>query len=222
MKKYEHVVAYRIPYSIRRMGLWISHPGFEKNLKKQLNDCETVLDLGCGPSSPIRPFSKRFYSVGVDAFSNYIKISKKHRIHNSYQLMNIMDIDKKFKPKSFDGVILIDVLEHLDKESGKIILKKAERIAKKKIIISTPNGFAAQSLYDKNPLQLHRSGWTPQELKNRGYCVNGLLGLKWMRGEYGTIRCKPWVFWILVSFVSEFYVWNRPEKARQLFCVKNI
>ncbi len=62
-----------------------------------------------------------------------------------------------------DAVICIDVLEHLTKKEGLEFIKKMEKWAKKKIIIFT-NGYVPQDV-DKNPLQIHKSGWSYNEFK---------------------------------------------------------
>lgn len=44
-----------------------------------------------------------------------------------------------FKDKSFDTLIAVEIIEHLDKKYNQLILKELKRVAKKKIIITTPN-----------------------------------------------------------------------------------
>jgi len=199
-------------------------------LKRELKDCDSVLDLGCGPDSPIKYCGVK-YGVGVDAFRLYIEDSKKKKIHNKYILEDISRVD--FKPKSFDAVIMIDVLEHLEKEQGKKLLEKAEKWARKKIIISTPNGFIGQPSVDKNLYQEHKSGWTIRELSSIGFKCRGLAGLKFLRkpknesdsmGEDLTVslRFKPKIFWFVVATLSQIFTYFIPYLAFELFCVKKI
>jgi hypothetical protein len=56
-----------------------------------------------------------------------------------------------------------------------------ENVAKKKIIIFTPNGFLRQDEYDGDKLQIHKSGWTVDEFKKLGYEVKGINGWKPLR-----------------------------------------
>lgn len=149
-------------------------------LKRELKDCYSVLDLGCGPDSPIK-YCNVPYSVGVDAFEPYIKAGKEKKIHTEYILANISDLN--FKPNSFDGVVLIEVLEHLTKEQGKVLLEKVEAWAKKKVIISCPNGYLPQSSMSENPFQSHRSGWEVKEMRCCGYKAYGMAGWKFLRKE---------------------------------------
>ena len=48
-------------------------------LKQELKDCESVLDLGCGPNSPLQYCSNVQHSVGVEAFQPYLEESKKNK-----------------------------------------------------------------------------------------------------------------------------------------------
>ncbi len=199
-------------------------------LQRELKDCETVLDLGCGPSSPLQHCSWIKYSVGVEIFKPYLEQSKKARIHSEYLNKNIEDLN--FKDNSFDAVIMIDVLEHLDKKTGLEILKKAERWAKRKVIINTPNGFIGQPAIDKNPYQKHRSGWTHQEMMRLGFKCHGLAGLKFLRkdkeegADMGdnltvSIRFKPRFFWFIIATFSQIFTYYFPRLAFELFCKKS-
>ena len=136
--------------------------------------------------------------------------------------MDIMDIGKKFKENSFDCVLASDIIEHLPKEQGLELLDIMEKIAKKKVIIMTPNGFLQQGEYDNNPFQIHKAGYTAKEFREKGYKVIGISGLKSLRGEFAIIKYKPKLFWLLISDLTQLFVKNKPEKAFQLLCMKTI
>lgn len=198
-------------------------------LKRELRDFDSVLDLGCGADSPIK-YCEVKYNVGVDAFKPYIKESKKKKIHNKYILKDITKV--KFKPKSFNAVIMIDVLEHLEKNKGSELLKKAEKWAKKKVVVSTPNGFLPQRTIDKNPFQSHRSGWEVKELEKLGYKAYGMAGWKFLRREnisekvnqegdiFATIRFRPKVLWLIISELTQAITYYFPKLAFEIFLVK--
>ena len=200
-------------------------------LQQALRDCASVLDLGCGPDSPIK-YCKVAYSVGVDAFEAYIKESWKRKIHNKYILEDITTVN--FKPDGFDAVILIDVLEHLEKEEGRKLLEKAERWARKKVIISTPNGYLPQRSIDNNPFQKHRSGWEVAELARLSYRAYGMGGWKFLRREnvsekvkqegdiFSTVRFRPREFWLIVSELTQLVAYFFPKSAFGVFYVKNL
>lgn len=194
-------------------------PSFEILLMKELSGCKTVLDLGCGCNSPIR-FCKVPYSVGVEIFEPYLTESFKKAIHSEYIRADVRKIN--FKPKSFDAVICIEVLEYMDKEEGLELIQKMEEWASKKIIITTPNGFIFQDTYDDNPFQEHKSGWSVEDFKKLGFEVHGLGGWKKIRGYGGTIKYKPYIFWRIVSDLTQKMTYRVPKLAFQLFAVKRL
>lgn len=194
---------------------------FYKQLEKNLSGCRSVLDVGCGVDSPLGKVKKSFFSVGIDIFKPSIKESKKKKIHDHYKVGNIMEIDKLYSPKSFDAVIVLDVIEHLKKREALILIGRMEKIAKKKIIILTPNGFRHQHHPD-NPYEEHKSGWTAKEMKQLGYKAYGLRGIKFVRGEWATIKYKPWLFWGAISFLSEPLLYYFPSLSYHLFAIKKI
>jgi SAM-dependent methyltransferase len=199
-------------------------------LQRELSDCESVLDLGCGPSSPLQHCRNVKYSLGVEAFSPYLEESKKKKIHTEYSDKKIEDLD--FPENSFDAVIMIEVLEHLPEEAGLEILKKAEKWAKKKVVVSSPNGFVAQKAVDGNELQKHLSGWDCEKMKKLGFVSNGLAGLKFLRQEVQndtmgddlmtSIKFKPKFFWFGIATLSQILVYYIPFLAFELFSVKNV
>jgi len=189
-------------------------------LKKELKDCYSILELGCGNNSPLKTLNKRHYLVGVDLHEPYLKESKKIGIHNKYIKADIRKIN--FRKNSFDAVVLLDVIEHLTKEEGTSLIRKMEKWAKKKIILFTPGGYVLQKEYDKNKLQLHKSGWNADELKNLGFKVYGINGWKFLRGNKARIRFWPFDFWNKISQITENFAYKHPKVAFQLFCIKDI
>jgi len=194
-------------------------PDLVKYLRKELFNCDTVLDLGCGYNSPIQHLNVPF-SVGVEKFEPYLKESKEKGIHNQYIKADITKIE--FRPKSFDAVLCIEVLEHLTKEAGYQLIKKMEKWAKKKIIVTTPNGYLWQDGYDNNPLQEHKSDWSVKELEKLGFKVSGINGWKKLKGYKGTIKYKPTLFWTIISDLTQKITYHFPNLAFQLFAVKQI
>jgi len=195
-------------------------PTYVKELKKAILPCESLLDVGCGSNSPIKSFSHKFKSTGADSFRPSIRESKKQGIHQRYYVMNVMDLDKKFRPNSFDIVLASDLIEHLKKEDGIRLIRMMEKIAKKKIIIMTPNGFMPQDEYDDNPHQLHKSGWFVKEMKKRGYLVNGMYGLKSLREKYNPQTSRFRYLWLFLSDITQPFVYTKPEKAFHILCIK--
>lgn len=195
---------------------------FARLLEGALCDAESVLDVGCGSASPVRLLGRRPpRMVGVDGYAPALETSQRAGIHDEYQCFPIGEIGRRFANGSFDAVVLLDVLEHLEKPAGVALLGAVEGIARRKVVVFTPNGFLPQGELDANPFQVHRSGWTAHELRQRGYSVVGVNGLRPLRGHLAQIRFRPRRFWWAVSLASQPLVRARPEYAFQLFAVRS-
>jgi len=196
-------------------------PDFYSILKRELSGCETVLDLGCGHHSPLQ-VCKIPFSVGVELFEPSLKESMRKGIHSQYIQADIRQIE--FKPKSFDAVIAIELLEHLTKQEGAELLDKdkMERWARKKVVVTTPNGYLWQGTYANNPLQEHKSGWSVKELRELEFRVFGLNGWKRLRGYKGSVKYKPTFLWARISDLTQKITYHYPRLAFQLFAIKKI
>ncbi len=190
-------------------------------LARELKDADRILDLGCGPHSPIARVKDHLkpgvYMLGVDDFDPYLEKNLREKIHSEYLKSNILKID--LPAKSFDCAILIDVIEHFKKEDFLAFLPKLEKMAKKMIIV-TPNGFINQDEYDGNAYQIHLSGWTAEEMRKLGFTCYGTSGLKSLRGEYALAKIRPRVIGNMVCNLSEPLVYRHPERAFHLVCIK--
>lgn len=115
-------------------------------LEQEVGSCDSLLDVGCGDQSPINFFARRLpYTVGIDAFEPAIATSRAHRIHDEYRCMNVLDIEKEIPDRSFDCAVALDLIEHLTKEDGLRLLGAMERIARRKVVVFTPQGFLPQT-----------------------------------------------------------------------------
>lgn len=197
-------------------------PDYVSELESAVGNCKTLLDIGCGSESPIRRFSKKLHCSGVDAYSPSIERSKALGIHNAYYNINVLEIENHFEDNSFECVLSSDLIEHLEKEEGYKLIEMMEKIASKRVIIFTPNGFLKQGEYDNNPFQIHKSGWSAEEMKSLGYDVIGINGIKSLRGEYAELKSKPKYFWQIISDISQKFIRNKPEKAFSILCVKEL
>jgi len=205
-------------------------PTSVRRLQSDLLDCGSVLDLGCGPSSPLEYVKNIKHSVGVEAYEPYVERSRAKRIHSEYVVKNILDLD--YQEGAFDAVILIGVLEHVDRELGNKVLELCAKWARKKVIVTTPNGFIPQKSLDGNPLQMHLSGWKVDDFKKLGYTVRGLCGLKLLRQEVDsdgmgddllvTMRFRPRFFWFAVSVLTVPVCFFLPRLSFDLYCVKRV
>lgn len=207
---------------IRNIALSIGDRLYYSLLARELRGMQLILDVGCGARSPIAKIPKTFRAVGADIFKKSIERSRQARIHDEYIVGDVKKIGEKVAKKSFDAVIALDLIEHLSRKDGERLLKTMETIARKKVIVMTPNGFYRQEPYENNSYQIHKSGWLTRDFTKRGYTVYGIRGLKFLRGEYATIRWKPWFVWGTISALSQYILLWFPTLSHQLFAVKKI
>ena len=200
----------------------IIFPNTNKLEETLVQDCNTLIDVGCGENSGIRSFKNKPYSIGVEIFDEAIEKSKQNNIHDKYVKINVMDIGTFFSKNSHDCVMANGLIEHLNKEEGYKLLQMMERIAIKKVFLTTPNGFVKQGNIEGNPWQIHHSGWTPLEMKNLGYKVIGISGFKCLKGGEGKIKYWPHTFWTIISILSEPLVKHFPSLAFEQLCIKDM
>jgi SAM-dependent methyltransferase len=196
---------------------------FHEQLASALDDCDSLLDVGCGANSPIQFLPRRAgHSVGVDLFEPWIAKSETAAIHDEYVAGDALDLDTIFQPGSFDGVLALDLIEHLTKEDGLRLLAMMERLARKKTVVFTPNGFLEQHETEDNALQVHKSGWTAKEMRSLGYHVVGINGWRPLRAEYAQPRWRPRLLWNRVSYLSQLVTTSRPDSAFAILCMKSV
>jgi ubiquinone/menaquinone biosynthesis C-methylase UbiE len=208
----------------------------------------SVLDVGCGFNNPAMSWiyakfgRANILSVGVDMFEPYLEVSIKNKVHDQYYQMDVREGLQVFGDKSFDLVIAIDLIEHMTKEEGLALIKEMERIAKKRVLISTPNGFVVNRIEDSpavlqmsdgtkvkdfNQLMNHQSGWTVGEFRKLGYTVKGTIGSKWlfwlMTGhDPKRINQFHGKYKRLLLALSQVITYHVPSQAHQLVCWKDV
>ena len=194
---------------------------FVSQIRSTLAGCQHVLDVGCGNASPMR-FIVKTHLTGLDGYAPALEEARRQGTHNEYYLGNVTQLGRLFTPRKFDACIALDVIEHLHKDDGWRMLEDMERLAIRRVVIFTPNGFVPQKSKDGD-LQEHLSGWTADEMRARGYRVLGMYGPKSWRGEYHRIKYQPRPFWVLLSIAAHYlYTRSHPEKAAAIFCVKDL
>lgn len=196
----------------------------ETELEREIvGSCRSVLDVGSGVDSPLRFFSSDLErTVGVDAHAPAVEASLRAGIHSEGRVLDVTRIAEAFAPKSFDCVLACDLIEHLEKAEGEALLAAMETLARRKVIVYTPNGFVPQNAYDGNQWQRHRSGWTALEMRRRGFAVRGMGGWKPLRGERAGVRWKPLLLWETIALSSQIFTRRNPRHAFQILCVKHL
>jgi len=200
-----------------RINHWL-FPNWQDAVKNELKGCDSILDLGCGHNSPVQHWDVP-YKVGVEIFRPYLIESQKKAIHNHYIEGDIRTVD--FPPGSFDAVFSSEVLEHLTKSEGYKLLLNMDKWARKKMILTTPNGEVWQDGYDSNPYQIHQSAWTVRDLELLDFKVQGMSGWKALRGYKGQLKVKPEFLGMRVADLSQKVTKYAPSLAFQLLAIRN-
>lgn len=190
-----------------------------ENLEKSAN---LVIDVGCGRGIPMKEINKqrKLCSVGVDLFMPYLKEAKKERIHDEYILCDVCYLP--FREKSFDVALCFEVIDHLSRSQGAKLLKELDKVASAQIIMSAHVGFhPLVEGIDGNPLQVHKSGWTPGEFKSLGFKVRG-QGFRhvYQSAAGASISTPRKLISYTVSYLIEPYIYSRPNLAAHMICVK--
>lgn len=195
-------------------------------LRRHLLSAQTVYDVGCGDGNlmSILNSDQRFQVVGIDLFKPYIR---KAREKKCYQKVLYGDVRKLPIKDRYDTVICSQVIEHLPFIEGKTLLVNMEKLARKRVIVATPNGFLEQHEYDHNSCQKHRAGWNRVDFEKCGYRVFG-QGAKILFGTKGIVHkkivqnIKPlrYFIWIISWFLGP-YIYFHPEHAAYLIAIKD-
>ena len=205
-----------------------------RNLDK---DCHSILDVGCGFGRPMNTINKRkkFFTLGLDSYIPALKACMNKGIHDANLLCDIRFLP--IRSKSFDIILCLEVIEHLSKCDGLILLEKINRIATREIIITTPVGFASLNRVHKrqeeNPCAFHISGWFPSKFESMEYKVRGIIGLKCISGakEGGLgsrftgndILSKVKKYFIfMLNYIIRPLAYFIPNSAFRMLCVKRI
>ena len=96
-----------------------------------------------------------------------------------------------FANGSYDVVTALDVIEHLPKDRGSVLLAELERVCRGHLVVMTPYGFVEQPPGPGQPWMEHLSGWWPDDFRALGYEVRGTGGVRFARGAYSAFRWGP-------------------------------
>lgn len=189
-------------------------------IRDALVGCESVLDVGCGTSSLARQIGIK-YTAGIEGYRPAFEKAAQLKTHDHLVFGDVRNLLAYFQPGQFDACMALDVIEHLPKPDGIKLLEAMEKIARRTVVIFTPNGFLPQRRLAPDDLEEHLSGWEVAEMKLRGYKVSGMLGPKCLRTEHYALKYRPAFFWGMIGLASDILWFRfRPKKAAAILCVK--
>lgn len=190
-----------------------------------------ILDLGAGPGSYWQGMKLSNFLISshseltlFDATTEFdAEIFPKGVIVNRI-LGTVPNHLQSIPTDSYDFVLAIDLIEHLSKSKGYLLLYEMDRISKGSCGLLTPNGFTWQPPSENNPYNAHISGWTNKEFRQLGWKVmRGQIGyrrfyepysLQKYRGKSHLIREIIAIIKIIVFFV--------PSQSFSIFVLKRI
>ena len=121
----------------------------------------------------------------IDASEDWVKANVSPR-PNTILIGVMPPVLNDLEDSSFDIVIAYDLIEHLPKHEGVLLVYHMQRLAKSMAFLYTPNGFVWQPPSDDNPYNAHLSGWSVGELKALGWSsFQGHGGNRYLVGPYG-------------------------------------
>ena len=141
-------------------------------IKNYISPEDSVLDLGCGNGASLRNFKMK-YSMGIDIWEQYLPMAKD--VYTEVKQYDIRKILEIIKPNSFDVVLAIDIIEHLERGEGKKLICDMISISTKCVIIYTPLTFSDNiknvigTWAKGNPYQIHKSLWVEEDFKIHGF-----------------------------------------------------
>lgn len=145
----------------------------EATIRQLVGPVRTVLDVGAG----IRPQTlvPARVHICVEPYEPYVERLRKEVSQDRdwvFLTARWEDVLPLMPDDSVDTVLVLDVIEHMEKEEGLRLLHQAKRIARHQVVVLTPLGFLPQSHapddLDRWQMrggrwQSHRSDWEPEE-----------------------------------------------------------
>ena len=138
--------------------------------KVRLEQPDSILDIGIGFGKfgvllresldiPYKRYEKCDWKVKIDGIEAFI--GYQNPIHKYVYDKIYYDTVENVLPSldCYDVILLIDVLEHFEKEKGRAILQELLLHANKAVIISTPVNPDHQEEYNGNTYEEHKSKW---------------------------------------------------------------
>ncbi len=101
---------------------------FIDSFLEKLPDGATVGDLGCGPGDEAAGHSHRLHFSGVDVSSKVLDIYSS-KVSSSKTFCNSID-SLPFEDNTFDSLLFLFSILHLNHEKGKLAIKEAHRVLK--------------------------------------------------------------------------------------------
>lgn len=143
---------------------------------------ESLLSLCCGIGLELSGLSTQDVTA-VDIAPQYLEQVQSRCPQAKTICSDALEYLKDQPDNSVDVISIIDGIEHMEKLQGTEVIKHMKRVAKKQILLFTPQGPAEDGYLKNEPhnawgiegadhFQTHKSGWTSAELEALSFeCV---------------------------------------------------
>ena len=122
---------------------------------------KSVLDIGFGRGKYgflVKEYYPKVKVDGLEVFEPYIT-NLQREIYDNIFIGDIL----KTEVGQYDLYLLIDIIEHFEKEEAHDLLNKL--LKQGKIIVSTPKTFIPQEAENGNEWEIHKTLWTIDDFK---------------------------------------------------------
>jgi SAM-dependent methyltransferase len=148
-----------------------------------------VLDIGSGLGYwglLLKDYGRK--TVAIEIYQPYLRLTKMLEAYGAVIKGSANALP--LKPNCFDTALAIEVIEHVNKQHGYLLLKEAKRVSKS-VIVTTPRYYSSNlNLPRRVPeTERHLSYWTEQDFKTDGFKTSTLgrsiLALHFERQDAG-------------------------------------
>lgn len=207
----------RLPYLNKIIGRWVP-PQKE----------QSILDIGCGYGGFIWALKARGYSKlqGLDLSGDQVEAARALGLTEVRKADFMVEL-KAMSDKSWDVVILFDVLEHQPKEVLLTWLDEICRIIKPggRLILHVPNGESIFSGRMRYADITHEIAFTTQSLRQLGQ-LSGFKEFYFDEDEpvpHGFISAIRWVLWRVIRLPLRFiHMVETGDVGRDLILTQNL
>jgi len=152
---------------------WVSVDDVRSSVCTRLRPATSVLDIGCGINP--QPFIEADIHICCEPYEPYMRRLRAEHADEKQFVCLECDIQKAieiFPERSVDTVVVLEVIEHMEKEQAQGCLPQLCGLAKSQVLISTPIGFMPQDDIpgqadpwdmDGGKWQQHKSAWQPED-----------------------------------------------------------
>lgn len=148
-------------------------------LQKYVDPEDEVIDFGCG----LMPITRQLECkkmIGIDGWLPIVEQLRTDLEDMGHIYIWHLDLSGRLmeaaNDNSIDVCLAIDLVEHFDKDDALRLIGHMERIARKRVVIFTPDGFMLQEREENSEFQRHRCGFMPYEFEIMGYDILQRIG----------------------------------------------